>query len=452
MAFWNKKEIKNIISDTKPSIDDIMFDTLKNMAISNGNDNFDVNQIINMQSSRIFRLSENPILNWRIALDNAEGVIIIDKQGNISGQSTYTELVRCYNEALLNDTVKQAIDIRKSFVLARDWKATKDGIVDDWATNFFEHKWFHQAINLIMDGKFESWKLIQLGDIVDDQLMDVKEVPQSNVHPKARKIINNPNSFQTGVFFEVSKLNLDRKPTEEELLVEENTIFIYENENKSYEGNLCDVIPYEIIARANRTSLLDYTNRFGSPNIIAKTDKISSAPYVQNLMRYMSNFWNRSFGVVGKEDDIQLVEATGKGSEIYVSAINDAQKCIQRLILGSTLTDEQAFVGSAALKADIANLYSLSDLENIEHYINNCFIPKLIAKGLTNLEGVKVTFDKSDKMDPQAEFQNVISLIQTGKWNITQKELKEKFNINMEPVVQAGELFPPNENSNDENV
>lgn len=381
----------------------------------------DSNDIINTYTSRIYRY-QTDLLKWREALNYAENI----------ANPLHVELVRIYNEMLLDPFIINATEIRKSYILSRDWKFEKNGLIDQKSSEFFNKRWFNQFVEYVLDSIFFGYSLIQIGDIVDDELLGVKLIQRQNVSPQWKKIMETPYALATGVHF-----------TDPELT--NWYVFATDSENTYYEGLFAKIAPYQIIHKVSIIAYNDYVNRFGQPNIVAKTS-INDESALRNLEKYLANFNNKSFAIVGQTDEVQILESNGKSSDVYVSIVKMCSDAIYKMILGSPLSDEQTFVGSADIRESLANLYSLKDLQYVEHYVNCELIPKLINLGLTWLKDVKFIFDVSNKMDPKTQFEQVIALLNTGQGTVPAEWIEKTFGI---PWKSINPIFDTDNSDND---
>ena len=119
-------------------------------------------------------------------------------------------------------------------------------------------------------------------------------------------------------------------------------------------------------------------------------------------------------------------------TDLYTSLITIAERAIAQIVLSADPTESAQYVGSSQNKISVVSINSLIDVKFVETCINDKLLPKLIALGLDFLEGVSIAFDKQSKLDPTAEFQMALQLINSGKYSLPDTYFHERYGI---PVV-----------------
>lgn len=368
-------------------------------------------EVIAKSSSRITRF-QSSIRKWRTALDSVESV----------EYPIYADLIRVFREIDLDSEITSVKTIRKNYVMSRDHILSLNGEIDEKSMKFFSDSWFSDFVNLSLESSYWGYSLIQLGDIKDDRLTDVSLVQRQNVNPQRDIIQKNPFDTTGGLNY----------------TSEENRnwyIFVSDSKDNNYTGLYNKLAPYQIMLKSCQIAFSDYCERFGSPNIIVKTNT-SDNVHVNNIQRYLDDFSNSSHAILGDNDEVELVESAGKNGEVYNSLIKENKSNITKLILGTdTINSEKSFVGSAQISEGIANVYSLNDVKLIENTINNELIPKLIDLGLTFLIDVEFKYDTTNKTNPQLEFTQMLELIKVG-YEVPLEFIKKKFGI---PIIEKEE-------------
>jgi hypothetical protein len=383
--------------------------------------------VIDTKASRIFRY-ETDLKSWRNALDYAESV----------QNPSYVELVRLMNEIKDDAIICNAVDIRKSYVMSRDWSFKNSNDEDDEkATEFFNDYWFNEFISHVLDSIWYGYSLIKIGEIENDKLCSIDNIARQNVSPKLNRLLQNPFTLTSG--FDFTDKNVSNW-----------FILASDSSNFHYEGLFAKAAPYQVIHKVALLAQNNYVNKFGNPQIVIKTD-INNERTVRQIEKYASNFCNDSYAIANLTDDIQLIEASGKSGEVYSTLEDRMENLIYKLILGSPLSNEQNFVGSADIRQNLTNLYSLKDIKYVEHYVNNELIPKLVNLGLKFLTGIKFSFDTTNKIDPSIQFNQLIQLINTGQFTVTPEYIEETFGIKISALASANTVFP-DENKSIEDV
>ena len=397
------------------------FEKLKNLSEKT----YDIKKVINESASRMFRINSN-IKILRTALDASESVL----------NPTYFTLQQIYNEVIMDSEVTSVIQKRKNYILGRDFSTFIKGELNSDIKQLFEKKWFNDYINYVLDSIFYGYSLIKIGDIVDDQVQFVELIHRQNVNPKTNRILDSPYQINSGIEF------TDKK-------VSPWFILASDSQTTHYQGLLSKLSTYQILLKIAQQAMLEYSERFGCPNVIVKTGMVANSSYIQNIENYLANYNRMGYGIFSNQDEIQLVESSGKSADIYIQSINEMKQNINKLVLGTeTLGSEQSFVGSANISESIANLFSLNDIRYVEYYINEELIPKLNILGLP-LKDVTIKFDISNKTKPAEEFTMMMQLIQAG-YKVDAKILKEKFGVDVENPVDI--YNTPTENNIPPNV
>lgn len=389
----------------------------------------DSDKLIQKPASRLYRY-ETDLLHWRTALNNMETVI----------NPVTAEYIRLCRELVLDPIVSNAIDIRKSYVMARDWNfKNSNNEIDEKATDFFNDFWFHKFIGYTLDSIWWGYSLMKIGDIVKDKLTGIELIQRQNVCPAFKKILETPFNLASGIYFEDYEDNISD--------VEDWYVFASDSHDFNYEGLFSKLAPFQIIHKCALIAQNDFTNRFGSPNILAKSD-LNNEKTIRQLENYLSNFNSSSYAICDTNADITLIESSGKSSEAYISLQKRCEELIYKTLLGNALANEQSFVGSAGIKQNLTNLFSLKDIKYVEHHVNNKLIPKLVNLGLKFLDGVTFNFDITNKVDPSIQFNQLIALLQTGQYTVEDKFIEDTFGIPVKSL--ASPIFK--ENNTTENV
>lgn len=395
---------------------------IENLSKNNKNNS---ETIIQKSASRVYR-HESDIQRWRNGLNLVESI----------ENPLFVELMKIYREIDLDSEITSVKTIRKNYIKSRDCIITKNGEENEDITKFFKKKWFFDFIDAVLESQYWGHSLIQINGIKDDEITGVEIVQRQNVNPLRNTILKTPYSNADSINFTEPKMN---------------NWYILASDSKydNYTGIYNKIAPYQIMLKFAQLSFSDYSNRFGSPSIIAKSEMINEE-HVQNLETYLSDFMNSSYAIVGKHDDIELVESSGNSGDIYEKLIAEMKSNITKLILGNdTINSEKSFVGSSQIAEAQANIFSLSDVRFVEYYVNEELIPRLIRLGLTFLDGVNFRFDTTNKAKPEEEFKMLIELLKTGKYTADVEMIKEKFGIEL---IQSVENEAEDKNNNDKDV
>lgn len=384
----------------------------------------EITDIVSPSVSRVYR-TQTDIAKLRLALDTAESIV----------QPTYFNLQQIYNEVVLDSEVTSVIQKRKNYVIARDYSLFKDDVENLEAKDFFKNRWVKKFINYTLDAIFYGYSLIRIDAILDDALTGVSLVPRQNTNPKLRRILETPYQVDSGASIDEAKLK-------------DWYILVSDSQDTHYEGLFSKISTYQILLKLAQSAFAEYTERFGSPNVIIKTGNFNEA-YINRLDNYASNFNRLGYGIFSNMDEIDLVESSGKSSDIYSALISEMKSNINKVVLGTeTLGDEESFVGAANISEGLVNGNSYYDMDFCEDIINDELIPRLVSLGVTFLKGVKFKFNRANKMKAVDEFAMYMQLLQNGL-QVDNSVWLEKFNLKGVNQSSTNDLFKKEETDTD---
>ena len=356
-----------------------------------------IEKTIKEAPSRVYRVNGSPdgvmnVQRWRYANNLVENVVY----------PQYWALTQVYNEIEIDPTVMTNKEIRKNYVHSREFTVLKNEKEDEKVINFFKSSWFQTFVDETLESIFYGYKLIQIEGIENDSISGIRVAKQQNVNPKVSRLLEVPQNIHSGIDF-----NNDEEFSEWLIFISPSTY------DKHYYGLYNVLAPIVLNRRAAQNAMSDYVDRFGSPNLVYKSPVMDDNKRFQTH-QFLSEYNNLSYAIVPDTDELTITESTGKSAEVYLEAIKYLETSISKVILGSDISSEKSFVGSANIHEGIVNDYSLADIKFVENVINNQLIPKMIKLGLNFLNGVKFKYLTQPKPNEDTLFNQVISLIQNG--------------------------------------
>ena len=352
-----------------------------------------------IQAQQVFRARQD-IKRWRNAISQAEQI----------GTPNRIELVRIYRDIILDGHLSSIIQTRKINVLGKNYNI-KDakGEIDDEMTEIFHSNWFRKFTDYALDSIFWGTTLIEFGDIVDDFLTDVDQIPYENMNPELQIVKRNIYSSTDG-----EKYN-------------EKPFYNWNIEVKEQEdfGLLNKCVPLIIWKKNALGAWSIRADIFGMPLRIGKTD--TRDPESRgNMISMMENMDAATWGVFDHDDEIQLVESSGtSGHDIYKDLVSQANSELSKLVLGQTgTTDEKSFVGSAEVHERVSNSYTVSDMAWFTFLINDQLIPKLQKLGLVSENSV-FGFDTKETLSVSEQWEIDSEMMKTV--NVDNEYLMEKY-------------------------
>lgn len=382
-----------------------MFEFLKRLNILNLTKTKEV--YIDPVSSRVKR-GKVDINSWRTALMRTDT--------NINPQ--FEDIQNQYIEIDSDASVHTAKTTRKNFIQGRVFTITnEEGVEDEKAMDLFSQKWFNQFVNHSLDAIFFGYSFVKIGDVYLDEnkIACVDLLMRQNCNPKLNLIYERPTQSTDG------------------LSIYDNSIkdwVIKIEDMEGFTGIYNKVAPYFVYNRLAFNEFAIFTSRYGSGNWTFKSDSQDEG-YLNSVTEYLSNLSSRSFAIMSKEDELALIQPAASNAQIFTELSRICNESITKLILGSDLSGEKSFVGSAEIRYSISNLYSENDIRFIETIVNDELIPRLINLGFVYLKDLKFEYSKESIVtDPATQQSNVIQLLGLG-YEVDEEELSSLFGITL---------------------
>jgi len=217
----------------------------------------------------------------------------------------------------------------------------------------------------------------------ENWVVDIESIWRQNVNPRTRQILETP--YQTvGTNFETDK---DISPY---------LIFVTpKDSNSNYLGlyNIC--APFTITKRNAVSGNNEFLSKFGIPNIVYKSD-IQDDIYRNNIEEYLSGFSNLGYLFANKSDEISLIESSNNSNQSFRDTIDDCNKEIAKIICGSNIAADKAFVGAAETHEKLLTLYTESDKRFIENIVNGALTPQQKKWATDEMRAIKDDLKKDD--------------------------------------------------------
>ena len=361
-----------------------------------------MNKIIHVQ---LFRF-QNSIQLWKTGIDNFENV----------QYPTNEELIRVYNDAVLDAHLTALMEARKRKTTGADFKIVDDNLdeIDD-QTEKFKSQWFVDAMNYALDSIFYGYSLLQFGDQIGDDFDCVKVVPREFVYPQKEIVRNSPTS-DTGIPWK------------------KYAQWLIPAGNPDDMGLLAKAAPLTIYKKASMGSWADYTDLFGTPFRIGKTD-VRDETTRDNMAEMFENMTSSTWAVVDKDDEVEFVQ--GKNVDAYQTfdaQVDRLNSEMSKLITGSTMTmDDGSSRSQSEVHENTTNLIVKSDAVFIENWVNKCLIPWLNFYHGFNITG-KFMFDTTEVLTIKEQFEIDLELIKTGKYDIPADYITQTYGTPLDEV------------------
>jgi hypothetical protein len=335
------------------------------------------------------------IQKWRLAVQEAENPI---------NPSRYL-MQQMYLDTVLNGHIEANINKRWSNVLKKGINVVNEkGDVSDDLTKVYNKRWMFDILRYTLDARMYGYTLIQLGDMKNFEFEQVYTIRRSNINPES-EIVTKDFYSPTGisVYDPLYSDNLLWIKTGSE-------VGMVQNWGKCGNGLLYKIAPYEIWYRQAITLWNEYQQLFGAPMRLGKTNTRDEKMRSQ-MAQMLGNMGAMGWGVFDTEDDIQLIESTGKSgsNETYPLMIKLLENIISKIILGhaDALDSVPGKLGSS--QGDKSPAYmAMKDIEAfdcqfLEFELEKNIMPKLIGLGFPLPKGYSVKFVNSyEKMEARA--------------------------------------------------
>lgn len=361
-----------------------------------------MNKIVHIQLYRF----HNTIDLWKQGILNFEDVTY----------PTNEDLITVYNDAVLDAHLTALIESRKKKTTGAEFK-----IVDDKGDEITDQseklsgQWFTDAISHALDSIYYGFSLLQFGDKVGEGFASVSVVPREFVYPQKQIVRNSPTS-DDGIPWSKFAAWLVPAGRADDM------------------GLLSKATPLTIYKKAALGSWADYTDLFGTPLRVGKTD-VRDEKTRDNMFEMMEAMVSSTFAVIDKEDEVEFVQSKNSDAyETFNQQIERLNSEMSKLILGSTMTmDDGSSRSQSEVHENTTNQLAKSDSVMITNWVNHVFIPWLNVYHGFGITG-KFTFDTTEVLTLEDQFERDIKLINTGAYNVPAKYITETYGIPVEEI------------------
>lgn len=328
-------------------------------------------EFIQQPRQQIYRTKQE-IADWKNALTQAE---------NEKWPNRYL-LIKLFNDIIIDSHLSATMQQRKNLTLSRRFKVVgKDGKEIDNLTKLIETKWFRDFLDLSLDSIFWGYSLIQFEDLINDQFKCVELVPRMYVRPEHHIVVNAWSDLDGRDYLEAPFKDWCigvGKPRDLGLLMKASPVVIWK--------------------KAALGAWSDFSDKFGAPALITKTDT-TDKPTQDKIDGFMQNFQRNPWARLPKDAIVELLQQNKQDAhKVFDALIERCNSELSKLILGQTgTTAEKSFVGSAEVHERVLDSYASNDEQFIEGVCNYQLIPLLEGLGL-KFNGAKIEIDNSEEL------------------------------------------------------
>lgn len=276
----------------------------------------------------------------------------------------YSLLADLYRNLLLDNHLSSLIDSRILYCQRSPFKIIDDkGNENEELTYLFERPWFEEIIRLILISRFQGRTLIEIFETNESgELETVDEIPQSHFNVK-KHIITKEEGDNKGWLYQDGILD-----------------DYYIQIGKDYDlGMLSQMAPAVLAKKLGFGAWQDFVDKYGVPPLFITTDRMDTNR-LNELMDAGLNF-KRNNVMVGQGNEKFEIGTTGGVNsadtfELLINRINS--ELAKRILGGSGLVDEKAYVGSTEIQFKLAKDRFESDKLLVKNILNSKVFPRLV--------------------------------------------------------------------------
>ena len=296
------------------------------------------------------------------------------------------DLIRVYNDAVLDGHLSALIESRKQKTTGSDFKIVDDkGDEIEEQTAMIEKQWFMDAMNHALDSKFFGFSLLQFGDRMGRDFKTVDVVPREYVLQQKSLVKTSPNVFTGKPFKSFAGWVLPA-------------------------GNPCDLgllakaVPLTVYKKTALGAWADFTDIYGVPLRVGKTN-VRDDETRENMAEMLENMRASTWAVVDTDDVVEMVSGTSTDAyQTFQNQIELLNNELSKLMVGSTMTmDSGSSRSQSETHENTTNQIAKADARWMEHWCNTEFIPFL-----NSYHGFKITgkfkFDTTEVLTIAEQF------------------------------------------------
>jgi len=336
-----------------------------------------------------------------------------------------------FNKSLLLDNhLASVIDTRILRVQRSSYKLVNDkGVENEDLKTILERPWHDQLKRLSLFSMYQGPTLIEMFDTDENnELVRVKEIPQSNFLPQKGIIINeeyddNGDSYIDGVFKDY-----------------------YLQVGDDWDLGMLNQLAMIVLAKKlGLGSWMSYIDKFGVPPVFAITERMDTGRR-DELFEMLENFRSNHFAVLQGKETITI--PNNYNSDAYQSFNSLAELCnkemSKRVLGGSGTTDEKAFVGSAEIQERLTQDRYESDKLFYGYLFNTQIRQRLvkISSVYADLATHTLVWDNQETLEIK-DYIDAIEKLSTS-YDFDIEEIRTRTGL---PILGAKSIVTPPDNS-----
>ena len=379
---------------------------------------------------QVFRMHED-LAKFRVALDEAENLTLFNRES----------LHRIYREVYKDPHLLSQWCTRKLKTIEKEFSLVNEADEPQpVATKLLETQWFMDLMDEILESKLWGFRLIELGPMVDKKLVAyragdgriydaINVIEPDNVKPEWGTITKDPGTKE-GLPFDDENLF-------------KNLLFI--GKRHSF-GIMLAAVTYVLFKNNAAENWSEWAEVFGMDIRLGKTTAEGSAKTA--FFNTLKTIGSSGYGVIDEDDEVIFAGTSRTDAyQVYAQLLDMVDRNISKLIFGQDVISNNTGRVVGEVGENVSNLYGDSDAKFAARVINDYVIPKLIVLGLTELTGLRLKWDTSEKLTMGEQADIDLKISQMG-YKPAKKYLEDKYNILLEELPEpaapgvAGEPAP----------
>jgi len=307
-----------------------------------------------------------------------------------------TALAELYENLMLDNHLASVIDSRILFAQRSAFKfVDAKGNENKEISMLFERPWFEELIYLVLFSRFQGTTLIEIFETnPEGEIAEINEIPQPWFNPILGIITKNPGE-QIGWDYKNGPLS---------------RFYVQVGKPKSI-GMFEKLAVIVLAKKLGMGSWLDYIEKYGIPPLFITTER-GDTTRLNELYDAAKNFKSNHFMIGGASESFELGQAQGTAAtDPFGNLLKRGDEEISKRVLGgSGLTDEKAFVGSSEIQFRLAKDRFEADKMLFKNVFNAHIKPKLIAisEVYKPLENLTFDWDNTESLN-QKEIIDAVS-------------------------------------------
>ena len=290
-----------------------------------------------------------------------------------------------YDELVLDDQYIKESQIRRLKIIASDFSIYHEATMekDQDKTLLFKQKWFYDLLNLATDTTSWGHSLVQVGDLKEGKIDQLKLIKRRHVIPEKGLFIAQQHD-EKGILYR-------EDPQYFNWLIE-----LGEEEDL---GLLNKAAPYILYKRFALSAWSEYCEIFAMPLRYGKTN-VKDTESLNRMEDMLINMATAAYAVIDSEEELHFLESAKGNGEVYDNLIKRCNAAISKIFNSAVIGEDSQ--GGSRSKEEVGerttDKVAAADILYLEMYINATIIPKLIRYGYP-LKGYNFRFEKTKDLN-----------------------------------------------------